>query len=250
MSNQVLPNGDEPRAPSGDWPATLARHRAHNRERIVEAAMQLIAERGLAHVSMSLLAERAGVSRATLYHYFSNLDNVLVAWVELQVDRFVSEVAQLAAAEPNPQARLGLVISRLADYFGSREHRLGLEQLGNLAMAPATARAVAERMGPLMDLVASCLRAGQRDGSFRGDLDPEVHAALILGLLGAIRPHLASGRYSPSGAAAAVSSLVLHGVVSAEPRLGAPASQRAADHPGTAVPTRASSTGPEEGHGE
>ena len=178
--------------------------------------MQLIGERGLAHVSMSLLAERAGVSRATLYHNFSDLDHVLVAWVELQVDRFVSEMAQLAGGEPSPEARLNLVISRLADYFGSTDHRLGLEQLGNLAMAPTTGRAVGERMGPLMDLVAGCLRAGQREGVFRVDLDPEVHAALILGLLGAIRPHLVSGRYSPSEAAAAVSSLVLHGVTIGE----------------------------------
>lgn len=178
--------------------------------------MQLIGERGLAHVSMSLLAERAGVSRATLYHNFSDLDHVLVAWVELQVDRFVSEVAQLAGDEPSPEGRLNLVISRLADYFGSRDHRLGLEQLGNLAMAPTTGRAVGERMGPLMDLVAGCLRAGQLEGVFRADLDPEVHAALILGLLGAIRPHLISGRYSPSEAASAVSSLVLHGVSTRE----------------------------------
>lgn len=182
--------------------------------------MQLIGEQGLAHASMSLLAERAGVSRATLYHYFPDLDHVLLAWVELQVDRFVSQVAQLAGSEPSPPARLGLIISQLADYFGSRDHRLGLEQLGNLAVAPTTARAVADRMGPLMDLVASCLRAGQLEGAFRTDLDPEVHAALILGLLGAIRPHLISGRYSPSGAASAVSSLVLHGVLSEERQLG------------------------------
>ncbi|MGA9775731.1 MAG: TetR/AcrR family transcriptional regulator [Candidatus Dormiibacterota bacterium] len=198
----------------------MARHRARSRERIAEAAMQLIGEQGLAHASMSLLAERAGVSRATLYHYFPDLDHVLLAWVELQVDRFVSQVAQLAGSEPSPPARLGLIISQLADYFGSRDHRLGLEQLGNLAVAPTTARAVADRMGPLMDLVASCLRAGQLEGAFRTDLDPEVHAALILGLLGAIRPHLISGRYSPSGAASAVSSLVLHGVLSEERQLG------------------------------
>jgi AcrR family transcriptional regulator len=174
--------------------------------------MELIGEHGLAHVSMSLLAERAGVSRATLYHYFPDLDHVLLAWVELQVDRFVSRVEQLASAEPDPRARLALIIAQLSDYFASRDHRLGLEQLGNLAVAPATARAVAERMAPLMGLVADCLRTGQEVGVFRSDLDAEVHAALILGLLGAIRPHLVSGRYTPGTAAGAVSSLVLEGV--------------------------------------
>jgi AcrR family transcriptional regulator len=174
--------------------------------------MELIGEQGLAHVSMSLLAERSGVSRATLYHYFPDLDHVLLAWVELQVDRFVSRVAELAGGEPDPEARLRLVISQLTEYFSSRDHRLGLEQLGSQAMAPSTARAVGERMGPLMDLVTNCLRAGLGEGRFRADLDPEVHAALILGLLGAIRPHLVSGRYTASGAASAVSSLVLHGI--------------------------------------
>jgi AcrR family transcriptional regulator len=203
---QVRPGAD------GDWEATLSDHRSRNRERIAATAMELIGEHGLAHVSMSLLAERAGVSRATLYHYFPDLDHVLLAWVELQVDRFVSRVEQLASAEPDPRARLALIIAQLSDYFASRDHRLGLEQLGNLAVAPATARAVAERMAPLMGLVADCLRTGQEVGVFRSDLDAEVHAALILGLLGAIRPHLVSGRYTPGTAAGAVSSLVLEGV--------------------------------------
>lgn len=161
---------------------------------------------------MSLLADRAGVSRATLYHYFPDLDHVLLAWVELQVDRFVSGVERLASAEPDPRAQLALIIAELTDYFASRDHRLGLEQLGNLAVAPATARAVADRMSPLMELVSNCLRTGQEMGQFRPDLDPEVHAALILGLLGAIRPHLVSGRYTPGQAAGAVTSLVLEGV--------------------------------------
>ncbi len=212
MSNEDPPSPSGRPGAEGEWDATLSRHRSRNRERIAATAMELIGEHGLAHVTMSSLAERAGVSRATLYHYFPDLDHVLLAWVELQVDRFVSRVAQLAGEEPDPRARLALIIAQLTDYFASRDHRLGLEQLGTLAVAPVTARAVAERMSPLMELVSDCLRTGQRMGQFRAELDPEVHASLILGLLGAMRPHLVSGRYAPGAAARAVSSLVLDGV--------------------------------------
>lgn len=194
------------------WTAAIARHRALNRDRILEAAIRLIADEGLAHVTMSLLAERAGVSRATLYHYFPDLDHVLVAWVERQVDRFISDLARKVEGEADPVRRLQVIILDLATYFAGPDHRMSLEQLGSQALAPATARAVADRMSPLMELVAGCLRSGQAAGLFRPDFDSEIHAELILGLLGAIRPHLVSRRYSSSRAAEAVTHLVLRGI--------------------------------------
>jgi len=179
--------------------------------------MALIGERGLAGVSMSLLAERAGVSRATLYHYFPDLDHVLVAWVELQVDRFVGRVSGQVAAEADPERRLEVIVAELAMYFSGQDHRLGMEHLGSEAVAPTTARAVSARMLPLTDLIAGAIREGQQAGRFRPQLDPQVHAELLLGLLGAIRPHLISGRYSAKAAAEAISAMFIHGIAVSGP---------------------------------
>lgn len=49
------------------------------REEIVEAATALVDERGLEAVSMTATARRAGVSRPTVYKWFSNRDDLLAA---------------------------------------------------------------------------------------------------------------------------------------------------------------------------
>jgi AcrR family transcriptional regulator len=52
------------------------------RDRILEAAVDLVGERGLATLSMDELADRARVSRATLYRLFPGKGSLLAALIE------------------------------------------------------------------------------------------------------------------------------------------------------------------------
>lgn len=161
---------------------------------------------------MSLLAQRAGISRATLYHYFPDLEQVMLAWLELQVANFTKGLAARVGAIADPTLRLREIISTLVTYFSSLEHRTGIENMGGEALSPRAAQAVAAQVLPITHLIASAIRDGQASGSFRRDVDPPIHADLILGLMGAIRPHLVSGRYSSAEASRAITELVLGGV--------------------------------------
>ncbi|MDA8332893.1 MAG: TetR/AcrR family transcriptional regulator [Candidatus Dormibacteraeota bacterium] len=206
-------SGDEPTAEQvPSWAELLDEHRSRTRAHIAEVGMALIAERGMSGVSMSLLAQRAGISRATLYHYFRDLEQVMLGWLELQVASFAKELTTRASAIPDPTLRLREIISTLVTYFSSLEHRMGIENMGGEALSPKAARAVAAQVLPITHLIASAIQEGQGAGSFRGDADPLIHADLILGLMGAIRPHLVSGRYNSAEASRAIAELVLGGV--------------------------------------
>lgn len=56
-----------------------AEQQADTRRRIVEAAVELHSSVGPAHTTFSMLAERAGVQRHTLYAHFPNEQSLLVA---------------------------------------------------------------------------------------------------------------------------------------------------------------------------
>ncbi len=48
------------------------------RQSIVEAAFTLFAERGYAQTSMTLVAQRAGISKGLIYHYFQSKQELLL----------------------------------------------------------------------------------------------------------------------------------------------------------------------------
>ena len=52
------------------WNETIAAHRAAVRDAILDTAVALVAEHGLAAVTMSRIAAQTGIGRATLYKYF------------------------------------------------------------------------------------------------------------------------------------------------------------------------------------
>ncbi|HEX5902785.1 MAG TPA: helix-turn-helix domain-containing protein, partial [Actinomycetota bacterium] len=52
------------------WTETVDAHRREVRSAVLDAAADLVAERGLRSVTMSEIAHRSGIGRATLYKYF------------------------------------------------------------------------------------------------------------------------------------------------------------------------------------
>ena len=67
------------------WTDTVEKHRHAVRAAALDAVAALIAEAGFAGASMTRVAERAGVTRATLYKYFPDVEALLGAWHERQV---------------------------------------------------------------------------------------------------------------------------------------------------------------------
>ncbi|MEO1082154.1 MAG: TetR/AcrR family transcriptional regulator [Pseudomonadota bacterium] len=66
------------------------------RERVLDAAAELLASRGLKHLNTNALATQAGVTPPTVYRYFNNKEAVVIALAE----RFIeAEKAWLADAE-------------------------------------------------------------------------------------------------------------------------------------------------------
>jgi AcrR family transcriptional regulator len=89
-------------------PAKLAYHHGHLRTALLEAALELIAEHGVATLSLREIARRAGVSHAAPAHHFGDKSGLLTA---LATEGFVHFLAaQRAAAErggTDPVKRFG-----------------------------------------------------------------------------------------------------------------------------------------------
>jgi AcrR family transcriptional regulator len=79
--------------PSDGW-RHPREHRDETRGRILDAALQLIAERGFAGTSTREISERLGFTKAALYYHFRTKADLLAAIVKPAMDELVALVGQ------------------------------------------------------------------------------------------------------------------------------------------------------------
>ena len=113
----------------------MARGRApgfdDQRSQILSCAAQLFAQRGFASTSMNQVAEAAGLSKATLYHYCRDKHSLLVSIAEDHVGRLLAVVDEVTAQRLPAEARLRELIRRfVAEYAGAQHaHRVLTEDV-------------------------------------------------------------------------------------------------------------------------
>lgn len=149
------------------WNETIETHRREVREAILDATAALVAEHGLRAVTMSQIAERAGIGRATLYKYFSDVEAILGAWHERQVGHHLHQLAVVRDEETDPAARLEAVLTAYAFMTASRAGH-DADIAAYLHHGPHVAHAHEHLHGLIRDLIAEAA-AGRE---LRADTDP------------------------------------------------------------------------------
>ena len=96
------------------------------RERIVEATVDLHGSVGPARTTVSGVAERAGVQRATVYRHFPDEESLFVACSAHWRERNPRPDLAGWAAVRDPDARLELALRELYAWYGRTEQMIGL----------------------------------------------------------------------------------------------------------------------------
>lgn len=165
----------------------------------------------MAKLTMSALAVKAGISRATLYHYFPDVDAVLAAWVAGEIERSVSTMVDRARSIADPLDRLTYLVRTQAHTFASQNHRLSVEHFESETGSPALRGVVESQMAPLRTALAEIIEEAGHAGALGRTVDPALGADMVLGLLGAIRRRLVAGSTDPEAATSAVMSVLVSG---------------------------------------
>lgn len=155
------------------WTETIDTHRQAVREATLDAAEQLVAERGLRSMTMSQLALRAGIGRATLYKYFRDIDAILLAWHERQVSGHLEELRTIGERDAPALERLEAVLQA---YAGMSRARHG----GELAALLHRTEHVAHAQSHLHGSLEGLLREAAESGDLRRDVPPIELASYCL----------------------------------------------------------------------
>jgi len=115
------------------------------RQRLLEATIELLVERGWSGTSTTLVSKRAGVSRGGQLHHFPTKNDLVLAAVEHLSDVRGRELAEAATKLPTGPRRIRAVLEMLADHFTSPVFTAALE----LWVAARTDPNLLAALGPL-----------------------------------------------------------------------------------------------------
>lgn len=163
------------------WDESIEAHRRQVRDTILDAAAALVLEHGRRSVTMAQIAEKAGIGRATLYKYFTDIDAILHSWHARQISAHLEELARIRDRTDDSGRRLEVVLEAYALMaYRTRGHHdvelvTFLHQDENLAHAQRR----------LHDLIRDLIADAGRSGDLRDDVAADELARYCLHALNA-----------------------------------------------------------------
>lgn len=148
-------------------------------DRIVHAALALINEHGLGGVTMSQVADAAGVARQTLYNRYGDIDSIVATTIERHNQESLGLLASAIAVAESPDDRVEQLVRHFAS-VGAHSHQ-SLDLLGALA---SELRAALDAFRLAVEVhIRAVIDDGMRTGSFRSDLSLDIDTGLVRSLL-------------------------------------------------------------------
>jgi TetR/AcrR family transcriptional regulator, fatty acid metabolism regulator protein len=149
------------------------------RRQILEAAVRVFARKGYHAARVGDIAEEAGVAHGLLYHYFASKESVLDEIFREEWGELLEAVDGVAGSEQPAREQLRQVAAIILRSWKRRPDVVRV-LVREIARSPELHRRIDE-LGRLFDAIERIVVRGQREGSFRDDLDPKLASWIFYG---------------------------------------------------------------------
>jgi AcrR family transcriptional regulator len=154
--------------------APARRDPAGARARILAAAREEFAGKGLSGARVDEIARRAGTNKRMLYHYFGNKAALFLLTLEGAYADIRSAERELRLEALAPTAAMRVLAGFTFDWLAQNPHFITLLNSENLHKAQHLKQSmrIREMHSAMVDMIAEVLRRGEADGAFRTGVDP------------------------------------------------------------------------------
>jgi AcrR family transcriptional regulator len=173
------------RAESHTRPVPARRGRpGHSLESLLAVAVEVFNERGYEATSMDELAVRLGVTKSAIYHHVPRKDELLRLALDRALDGLFAVTREDGATSGPAIARLEHVVRGSVRVLAAELPfvTLLLRVRGNSDVE----RAALQRRREFDRIVSDLVRAAEREGSVRTDVDPAVIGRLLFGTVNSL----------------------------------------------------------------
>lgn len=164
---------------------THAERRLEAETKIVQAAFEIVARRGVDQLTLAEAGEEAGYSRALPAHYFENREALLAAVAEHAVKNYRKRLSeQITPVDDGIHSLLATIAFYLDDSRGWSKKLRAFHEVMNAGLRwPSIAEVVSRLNQEWIERIAAQIRTAQRLGDIRSDVDPVAEAVAISGAM-------------------------------------------------------------------
>jgi len=161
------------------------KHREKSQQ-ILDAAWRCFVRDGFRGASTTDICREAKISPGHLYHYFPSKEAIVEALIEKSLQSIASHFDGIAQEEDVIQS----LLSKVHEGFG-KPYRpnmlLNIEMLAEASRNPSIAKILQRYTQRMRSLLADRLRDGQERGQVDRQLDPDLAATILIGLVDGVR---------------------------------------------------------------
>lgn len=155
---------------------SLGAHRDQVRARVFGALREQLYEHGFDAVTLSGIAAAAGVGRTSIYNHFPDRQALLVAFVEHEAQRYVTDLDAALEQARSPAERLA-VFARMQLHRLAEFHLPPGQALAG-TVEPSAYRRIAAHADPISGRLAAIVDDGVAAGEMAAE-DPDVLVAMV-----------------------------------------------------------------------
>src|SRR5438270_9972295 len=150
------------------------RNPAATRKKLLAAARRECASRGLAGARVDEIADRAGVNKQLVYHYFGDKDALYLAVLEWVYEEIRAQERKLNLEGLPPERAIKKLIEASFDHLDAHPDFIVLLNDENRGGARHVrgSRKLEAMHSPLVSMVSKILNEGVRSGIFRRGINP------------------------------------------------------------------------------
>jgi AcrR family transcriptional regulator len=180
--NEAAPAGRAKTSSAAPGIGRRERRAAETRVKLFRSALALIAERGLAGVTVEDITEAADVGKGTFFNYFPTKEHVLGVMAEIQLGKLQEAAARVDAGSEPLHTVLHRLVQRLAEEPG-RSPRLARALISSFLGNESVREILKRKMVEGRKAIAEVVRIGQERGEINPLLKREAVAMQLLQMM-------------------------------------------------------------------
>lgn len=161
----------------------LERKRGPKYEKIIDAAVEVIAEHGFHQAQVSKIARRAGVADGTIYLYFKNKEDLLISLFREKMNLYVGKLEKAMDQKATVEEKLLALIEMHFRNLSENPQWAIVTQLELRQTDKKLRTQIGEILKGLLRLLDQIIEEGKSQTIFHQDLDKRIARQMIFGTI-------------------------------------------------------------------